>query len=59
MECTLKRIEALSQDVIGAIVDRIPDDFAAQAMRSQILDGLLHRQSRVRPVLRAVYGGIS
>jgi hypothetical protein len=59
LEDMLKRIEALGQDTIKGIVDRIPDDFAPLPARSQILDGLLHRQSRVRPALKAVYGGIA
>lgn len=55
----LWRIEVLPSDTIQTIVGRIPDDFATQAMRSQILDGLLHRKSRVHAVLKTVYGGIA
>jgi hypothetical protein len=59
LEDMLKRIEALGQDTIKGIVDRIPDDFAPPTTRSQIFNGLLHRQSRVRLALKAVYGGIA
>jgi hypothetical protein len=59
MEHMLSRIEAVTPDTIQGIVHRIPDDFATPAMRSQILDGLLYRQSRVRVVLKSVYGGIA
>ena len=59
MEDMLRRIEEIHPDKVEGIVGRIPDDFATQAVRSQILDGLLHRQSRVRAVLKSVYGGIA
>jgi hypothetical protein len=59
MENMLSRIEAVTPNTIQGIVHRIPDDFATPAMRSQILDGLLSRQSRVRVVLKSVYGAIA
>jgi hypothetical protein len=59
VEEVLKQLEALGPDTIKSITDRVPDDFATPAMRSQILDGLLHRQSRVRAALKTVYGGIA
>jgi hypothetical protein len=59
IEDVLKRIEALDKSTIRGIVERIPDDFAASGVRSQILDGLFHRQPLVRPVLKAIYGGIA
>jgi hypothetical protein len=55
----LKRIEVLGSDTVRGIVERIPDDFATAALRTQILDGLLHRQSRVRATLKTVYGAIA
>lgn len=59
MECILKRIETVDAATINGIVNRIPNDFAAPAVRAQILGGLLHRQSRVRAVLKTVYRGIA
>ena len=59
METMLKQIEDADPAMIKVVVTRIPDDFATKPMRDQILDGLLHRQSRVRAVLKAVTKGIA
>lgn len=54
----ISRIESLSETAIREIVNRVPDDFLSPADRDLIIEGLLHRQTRIRPVLRAIYGGI-
>jgi hypothetical protein len=46
-------IEALSDETIRAIVDRIPDDFMTPAHREMVTAGLLGRKQLVRQIIQA------
>lgn len=59
MEESLKRIEGIGDTVIQDIVAQIPDDFATPDQKKVIVVGLLHRKSRVRAVLKPIYGGLA
>ncbi|WP_224244400.1 hypothetical protein [Hyalangium gracile] len=58
LRATLQEIEQFPRTTIEEIVTRIPEDFLSVAHRTTILDGLLHRQSRVRGMMATVYPGI-
>jgi hypothetical protein len=58
MDAAISRVVTLAPDTVREIVTRIPNDFLPDATKILIIDGLLHRRTRLRPALRAVYGGI-
>jgi hypothetical protein len=58
MDGAINRIESVPDDAVREVVTRIPRDFLAEADRDLIISGLLHRKTRLRPALKAVYGGL-
>ena len=59
LRAAVQEIEQLPSTTIEEIVTRIPEEFLSVAHRTTILEGLLHRQSRVRGMMANVYPSLT
>jgi len=59
LRAAIQEIEKFPHTTIEEIVTRIPEEFLSVPHRTTILEGLLHRQPRVRGMMANVYPGIT
>jgi len=58
MSQVMERIEQLAPGTIKDIVERIPQGFLSGQRREVIVEGLLHRQTRLRMAMKKEYPGL-